>query len=200
METFLYCWTDHKTNKLYVGSHKGTAEDGYICSGKYMLAEYTERLQDFSRQIIAHGSDQDIRVLERKILTSINAAQDLQFYNMHNANEKWSNSGIPHSENHKLKLRKNHRGMSGKHHNFETKEKIRIANKGQNNRLGETHTEAAKNKIRQSKYGNTSRLGKPHSEETKEKIRMAQKGRPLSKEHRHKLSLAAKKRWAKNNG
>ena len=27
---FVYQWTDHKTNKLYIGSHKGDPDDGYI--------------------------------------------------------------------------------------------------------------------------------------------------------------------------
>ena len=36
-EAFVYCWTDHKTNKLYVGVHKGSINDGYICSSKYTI-------------------------------------------------------------------------------------------------------------------------------------------------------------------
>lgn len=31
MEAFVYVWTDKITNKLYVGVHKGTLDDGYIC-------------------------------------------------------------------------------------------------------------------------------------------------------------------------
>jgi hypothetical protein len=31
-DSFVYCWTDHKTGMLYVGSHKGTIDDGYVCS------------------------------------------------------------------------------------------------------------------------------------------------------------------------
>ena len=39
-EAFVYCWTDHKTNKIYIGSHKGDVNDGYVCSSKYMMEEY----------------------------------------------------------------------------------------------------------------------------------------------------------------
>jgi hypothetical protein len=70
MEAFVYCWTDKATNKLYVGSHKGLTNDGYICSSKYMLEEYKNRPDDFSRQIIAEGNLKDIRKLETKILQS----------------------------------------------------------------------------------------------------------------------------------
>lgn len=62
MEAFVYVWTDKITNKLYVGVHKGTLDDGYICSSKHMLKEYTQRPETFSRQIIAHGTWDDMRV------------------------------------------------------------------------------------------------------------------------------------------
>ena len=41
--TFVYCWTDWATNKLYLGSHKGGVDDGYVCSSKHMLYEYKQR-------------------------------------------------------------------------------------------------------------------------------------------------------------
>lgn len=84
MQAFVYCWTDHKTNMLYIGSHKGTVDDGYICSSKVMIEEYNLRSSDFTRQIIAEGTEKDIRKLENKILTSLDAASDINFYNKHN--------------------------------------------------------------------------------------------------------------------
>lgn len=84
MEAFVYCWTDKDTNKLYVGSHKGSADDGYVCSSKYMLAEYAQRPQDFSRQIVARGSHSDMRKFEAVILQSVNAKINEGFYNRHN--------------------------------------------------------------------------------------------------------------------
>lgn len=83
-EAFVYCWTDHKTNKLYIGSHKGSIDDGYICSSDFMLSEYKKRPNDFTRQIVAEGNTEDIRKFEYKILTSANAACDENFYNKHN--------------------------------------------------------------------------------------------------------------------
>lgn len=75
-DSFVYCWTDVLTNKLYVGSHKGNIDDGYICSSKHMLKEYKERPTDFKRQIIAEGSYLDIKKLEQIILTTVNAAKN----------------------------------------------------------------------------------------------------------------------------
>lgn len=89
MEAFVYCWTDQKTNKLYVGRHKGSIDDGYICSSKPMLAEYKIRPQDFTRQIIAQGTFEDMVKLEVTILHSVNAALNESFYNQHNGSGKF---------------------------------------------------------------------------------------------------------------
>ena len=44
MNAFVYCWTDHRNNKLYVGSHKGSINDGYICSSSHIMPkEATEK-------------------------------------------------------------------------------------------------------------------------------------------------------------
>lgn len=83
LKAFVYCWTDHKTNKLYIGSHKGTENDGYICSSKSMLKEYNVRPTDFTRQIIATGNLKDIRKLESKLLKAVNARLNEDFYNKH---------------------------------------------------------------------------------------------------------------------
>lgn len=93
-DSFVYCWTDTLTNKLYVGVHKGVIDDGYICSSKNMLEEYKKRSADFKRQIVAHGSYKEMLILESTILVSANAAKDPMFYNKHNGN------GIPYIEKH----------------------------------------------------------------------------------------------------
>lgn len=81
MEAFVYCWTDFGTNKLYIGVHKGTPHDGYICSSKLMLEEYTKRPNDFSREIVAQGTFSDCYALETAILKSAKADKDPEFYN-----------------------------------------------------------------------------------------------------------------------
>jgi hypothetical protein len=81
-DSFVYCWTDNKTNKIYVGYHKGNINDGYICSSKTMLAEYYSRPEDFSRQIIANCSHEEAVSLEAAILRSAQAHKSDDFYNL----------------------------------------------------------------------------------------------------------------------
>lgn len=88
-DSFVYCWTDHKFGKLYVGVHKGGYDDGYVCSSKTMLQEYKTRPNDFTREILADGLWDDILKLEAAILISVNAAKSPSFYNLHNSNGKF---------------------------------------------------------------------------------------------------------------
>lgn len=167
MEAFVYCWTNKATNKLYVGSHKGSIDDGYICSSKYMLEEYNKRPDDFSRQIIAEGNLSDIRKLETKILQATNASVNEDFYNMHNNNGAYI-----------LKF-----------HTEETKKKISQSEKGKK------VSEESKNKMRFKKIGEkNNRFGTKHTDETKRKMSFAAKGRIFSENHRNNLSLAKQNR------
>jgi len=103
-EAFVYCWTDNLTGKLYVGSHRGTDDDGYICSSKYMMNEYKLRPNDFTRQIIAHGSTEDIRELEHQILVATKAANSDEFYNISHGGGRLYRKGVTMSEEHKQKI------------------------------------------------------------------------------------------------
>lgn len=85
-ESFLYCWTDWKTNMVYVGKHKGLPSDGYVCSSKKMLSEYNRRPHDFTREIIAEGTDASISKLEAVVLRSAQAHLDESYYNQALAN------------------------------------------------------------------------------------------------------------------
>ncbi len=160
-EAFVYCWTDHKTNKLYIGSHKGTTDDGYVCSSKHMLEEYKKRPNDFTRQIIAEGSVEDIRQLETKILVTVNAKVNEDFYNLWNSDRKFV-------------LEK---------HTEETKKKLSESKKGHK------HTEETKKKLSESKKGSipwnkgkkglqvSTRKGIPRTEEEKKKMSESAKGK-----------------------
>lgn len=182
MEAFVYCWTDHNTNKLYVGCHKGTEDDGYVCSSKLMMEQYRERPQDFTRQIIASGSYKDIRKLEAKILESIGASQDKQFYNQHNGNGNFyckghtnetkrkiglSSKGIPRSEHVKEKISL---GNLGKICSEETKRKISIGNRGKKK------SEETLLKMSEKQSGSKNHFhGKNHSEKTRKLISLNHK-------------------------
>jgi hypothetical protein len=124
MEAFVYTWTDMKTNKLYVGWHKGSVDDGYICSSKVMLEEYRKRPYDFNREIVATGSTRDMISLESAILRSEKVATNEQYYNMHENNGKFiftkhseaskQKMRGPKSENAKRNMSINHADVSGK--------------------------------------------------------------------------------------
>lgn len=187
-EAFVYCWTDHKTNKLYVGSHKGSINDGYICSSKHMMKEYKKRPEDFTRQIIANCSVEEARKLETKILQSVNAKMDENFYNLWNADGKFFLHN--HSEKSKQKISESKKGHS---HSDETRKKlsesrkrIKPWNKGKkgvqvSTRKGKPRTDSEKLKMSENRKGiqawnknvpreNATFYGKKHSEESRQKM------------------------------
>lgn len=168
---FVYCWTDIKNNMLYVGSHKGNIEDGYICSSKYMLNEYKERPDDFSRQIIAEGEIEDIRKLETKILQSVNAKKDKTFYNKHENDgfffEGWKKGEMSEEHRSKISAAKKGKKLSESH-------KKAIANN--NGRIGKTNSKEHKKALIES------RIGSKHTEESKRKMSNSRKKNPRCKE------------------
>lgn len=97
MEAFVYTWTNLETNQLYIGSHKGTPDDGYVCSSKIMLEDYMKNRSAFSRQIVATGSHEDMIAFEHSLLMAVDAMHDSQFYNRHNGNGRY----VFNPENHK---------------------------------------------------------------------------------------------------
>jgi|LakMenE01Jun11ns_1017448.scaffolds.fasta_scaffold9636150_2 hypothetical protein len=156
-EAFVYCWTDKKNNMLYVGSHKGSADDGYVCSSKYMLKEYNKRPSDFSRQIIAEGNLSDIRKLEAKILQAANARLDESFYNKHDNDgfyfDGWKKGEMSLEHRQKMSEAKKGKKLSESH-------RKNILN----NRVGK------KNSAEHTAALVASRIGSNHSEESKRKM------------------------------
>ena len=49
---FVYVWMDKKKGRFYVGSHWGHEKDGYICSSRWMRNTYKRRPGDFKRRIV----------------------------------------------------------------------------------------------------------------------------------------------------
>ena len=194
---FVYCWTDHANQKLYVGVHKGSPDDGYISSGKLMLDEYKRRPGDFSRQIIAQGSWDDCIALETKILKAEDAGRNPNYYNMHNGNGQYYNKGHTQAakekmkakratqiitEEHKAKIGAAHKGMK---RSIETRKKMSDAHKGKPNIVAGTvwinNGDKSKRWIGsipngwvkgRGSFNNVGMTGKKHSAETKAKIKV----------------------------
>lgn len=105
-EGFVYCLTQKSTGMLYVGVHKGTIDDGYICSSKLVMEQYNEC--DWSREIIAIGDYQDMINLETSILKSENAAKNPKYYNQHNGDGNFYCKGV--TKETRAKISKAHKG------------------------------------------------------------------------------------------
>lgn len=176
MEAFVYCWTDKLTNKLYVGSHKGSVDDGYVCSSKYMLEQHKIRPTDFSRQIVAVGSVSDIRKLESKILQNVNAKTNEDFYNKHQNDglffDGWSSGQMTLEHRQKLSDAKKGRKISEEH-----KQKLHAG------RRNSTNSQEHKNAVSRAK------LGTKHTEEARKKISEKRSKNPNSVEIARKAGI-----------
>ncbi len=80
---FVYKWIDSSNDMMYIGSHKGTVDDGYIGSGVHFNRAYDKRPEAFSREIIYFG--EDFRELEEFILEEYDAKNNKSFYNLKNS-------------------------------------------------------------------------------------------------------------------
>ena len=69
---------------MYIGKHKGTADDGYVASSESFLEEYNENPQRFFRTILAYGTDAEMHELETQLLITLKAKRSHLYYNMNN--------------------------------------------------------------------------------------------------------------------
>jgi hypothetical protein len=83
-EAFVYCWTDWAKDKLYIGVHIGSPDDGYVCSSIPMKEERFTRPGDFTRTIVASGSKENMYSFERTLLKVVDAKNDPHYYNKSN--------------------------------------------------------------------------------------------------------------------
>lgn len=193
IEAFVYCWTDHLTNKLYVGSHKGSPEDGYVCSSKWMMEEYRIRPQDFTRQIIAEGTLDDIRVLETKILQAENAAVNENYYNKHMNNgfyfAGWTTETI--TDEHRKNMSIAQKGLK------KTQKHLDALHEGRRNSTNsKEHRESLSKALKGNDHGKGNK-GKIRTPEMIKKNSESHKGKIASPETRALLSLRTKEYWVR---
>ncbi len=134
MEAFVYCWTDWKENKLYVGFHKGFSDDGYICSSVDMRAEYKQRPEDFTRQIVASGSVEDMHNFEQVLLQAENVCYNEHYYNKKAISWPLSKNPLPKRKRPDTVIQNKKRTgednpFYGKKHTEETLTKMSASNK-----------------------------------------------------------------------
>jgi hypothetical protein len=70
-EAFVYIWFDTKKRMFYIGSHKGTIDDKYVCSSKILMNAYRLRPETFKRRILKFCNKNDVFKWEQHYLDMI---------------------------------------------------------------------------------------------------------------------------------
>lgn len=81
---FVYEWTNKLDGKKYLGSHKGTIDDGYTGSGKrFINAVNKYGIENFERAIVEYiEKEEDILIREQHYLDTIECAKNPLYYNI----------------------------------------------------------------------------------------------------------------------
>lgn len=88
MPAFVYKWTHKPSLKWYVGSRTGKGchpNDGYICSSKIVKPLILAQPDEWHREIVATGTKEEMKQLERDILMLSDAINDARSFNLSNA-------------------------------------------------------------------------------------------------------------------
>lgn len=81
---FIYEWTNKKNGKKYLGSHRGTVDDGYTGGGKnFRRAVSKYGIENFERVIVEFVDKvENIFMREQHYLTERNCAESKEYYNI----------------------------------------------------------------------------------------------------------------------
>ena len=143
---YVYIWYDTRAKLFYIGGHKGTVEDSYICSNTMMLRAYKKRPQSFRFRILQYvsGDNKSLREAEQYWLDKIKDRElywtpnikegSVRYYNKKktssggngSANKGKStigghNKGKPMTEEQKLKISQ---ALSGKNKSEQHKKRL----------------------------------------------------------------------------
>ena len=69
--TFVYIWKHLPDDKYYIGSHKGSTTDGYITSSDLINKSILADSEDWTREIVAWGNEQEMRELEKDLIKQV---------------------------------------------------------------------------------------------------------------------------------
>lgn len=135
---FVYLWTNNLNGKKYLGSHKGTEEDGYIGSGKiFKRAIKRYGFKNFTREILEYVLDDVIFLREREnyYLKFLDCCRNPEYYNLTNNSCSFDYINIYSYNEERNKQRSRHmkewyinnehpKGNKNKKHSEEIKTKI----------------------------------------------------------------------------
>jgi len=172
MDSFVYKWTNKTLNKIYVGFHKGTETDGYVCSSasNKFWEDFNNPEYIWQREILYKGTMKECQEYESSLLDKLDITSE-DIYNQRN------NIMFNLDDEVRTKLSKS---AKKRNQNPEYIKKLRDASvalwkdPAHRKRITETHT------------------GKTVSAETKEKIRQARTKQIITKESREKSANTIK--------
>lgn len=82
---FVYQWKNKRNGKMYIGSHEGELDDGYIGSGIHFKKAYKKEPENFERTIISTwNTREEMMEAEEKFLLENNCANSHHYYNLCN--------------------------------------------------------------------------------------------------------------------
>lgn len=174
---FVYIWRDRKHGRFYIGSHMGSANDGYICSSTWMRNAHDRRPQDFKRRIIYwHKEERRSTLLleERRWLNMVSDGEiKTRYYNRtrqcFGEETKERTPRKPMTDDHKKAIARGVKNFLDSSRSVEYKRHRRTL---PSSMKGRKHTPEALAKFRERR---PSMLGKRHRADTIEKIRLAAK-------------------------
>lgn len=194
MKPYTYLVTHKASNKRYYGCsygkncHPDNLGKTYLTSSKIINNIIkTEGIDAFIWEVrLLRNTPNEVRLLEAKFLSRINAAESDDWFNRSNGSKNFLCIG--HSDETRKKMVASHTGMR---HSEETKRKISEGNKGKImppisdetrrkqsiSRTGLHRTEDTRKRISESKMGkNNPRFGVPITDETRKRLSDAQTG------------------------
>lgn len=83
MTGFVYRWINRTNGMMYIGSHCGRIDDGYIGGGVYFIRAYNKNPNRFFREIVYQGDN--YRAVEEKLLLKFDCANQKCYYNLKNS-------------------------------------------------------------------------------------------------------------------
>lgn len=90
--SFVYIWINLTNNRKYIGYHKGSKDDGYICSsGNPQFWEDFENVDmAWERKILFEGNQNDCLIEEQRLLKNADLQSNKWYNNARGANIIWT--------------------------------------------------------------------------------------------------------------
>jgi hypothetical protein len=135
---FVYRWYDKSNGKLYIGSHKGSPDDGYLGGGTLFRRAYKKRPNDFVREILYEGPN--YRELEQFIFDIEDAANNDYYYNLVNFACGGSQKELPKKEITKKRIGAANRGKKRTKAQIEVMRQLSTGNCYRGHKILDTNT------------------------------------------------------------